>query len=247
MWWDPTPADFVQSTGTLASGLGRLSKERYDAFKAMHRTLQSRAEAYKEILGDLRRFPTELEETLQNSCARLSVLQTTYEQMRFGVTDFQRLYLELRGYMDYVEIYLPRMNGRAPGPFDVADCVGVFTTTPNVVQEYFRGGIPVWFIRTAEHFRTAQCNIAELVTATQPAQLINTRLHPDPQPQIWNDVTSDQRKHTAVFRYARTWLSFKDPFVDPDESSSPSNSNNSKGGQPSTSHKTRVPKKNPST
>jgi hypothetical protein len=52
-----------------------------------------------------------LETDLHNVLIRLGSLKTTFDQMVFGVTEFQRCYLETLGLLDYLEIYRPRKYG----------------------------------------------------------------------------------------------------------------------------------------
>ena len=48
---------------------------------------------------------------MQDSFDRLNSLKTTFTELRVGVTEFQRYYLEIYGCLDYIEIYKPRMDG----------------------------------------------------------------------------------------------------------------------------------------
>lgn len=240
MWWNPLPSDFTPSAGGVAGGLGKLSIDRYNVFKGLHRDLQSRAEAHIETLPEPKVFPLALVELWNHTLPRLAALPMSFEQVCFCVTDYQRLYLEVRGLMDYVEIYKPRMDGKAPRVYPVADCIGVFTTTPIVVQQFFRAGLPVWFIRTTEHFRTSACNASELVKPISPTGILTTRPHPDSPPEIYNGV-NDDRKHTALYRFSRDWLSFKDPFSEATASSSSSSAAQHQAGneQPAKSTKAK--------
>ena len=50
--------------------------------------------------------------------------------MRFGLTVFQRYYLEIHGFLDYMEICKLRMDSKKPPAEIVANCVWAFTYVP---------------------------------------------------------------------------------------------------------------------
>ena len=83
---------------------------------------------------------------IQDSFAHLDSLKTTFMEMRLGVTEFQRHYLELYGLLDYLKIYKPRMDGAKPPAESVMNCMGAFTNIPHVVQDFYTAGLPVWFL-----------------------------------------------------------------------------------------------------
>ncbi|KAF9039089.1 hypothetical protein BJ165DRAFT_1531206 [Panaeolus papilionaceus] len=114
MWWDPTPSDFVASTGGILLGMGSLATTTLNVFQAMEQQLQARLVTYRENTN--RKPPKHaldliaiIATALSNALIRLSSLKTLYTQMRFTVTEFQCYYLELVGLLDYMEIYQPRM------------------------------------------------------------------------------------------------------------------------------------------
>jgi hypothetical protein len=67
--------------------------------------------------------------------------------MKFGITEFQRYYLETLGLIDYLEIYKPRIDGIQTRTGSVDNHMGVFTSVPRVAQDFFDAGLPIWFIR----------------------------------------------------------------------------------------------------
>jgi hypothetical protein len=132
--------------------------------------------------------------------------------MKFGVTEFQRYFLEVRGALDYLEEYKPRMDGIQPRRSAVANCIGAFTIHPRVVQDFFDAGLPVYFV----------CRLHELPTNPPPniLSVVNPLLHREivdddaepPFPIIYSGSPNKNEKHAAMHRYSRTWMVYKDPF-----------------------------------
>ena len=83
---------------------------------------------------------------MQDACVRLGSMKTTFSEMRFSITEFQRYYLEVCGLVDYLELYKPRMDGQRPAATTVAHCVGAFTSIARTVQDFHSASLPVWFI-----------------------------------------------------------------------------------------------------
>jgi hypothetical protein len=163
MWWDPTRDDFKSSDGSLVDGLGELSRTKFLSFQAMATTVENRVEIYKTT-SKPNNLLLSLVKAMQDACLRLGSLKTTYSEMRFGVTEFQRYYLEARGCLDYLEFYKPRMDGQKPPADTVSNCVGAFTNTARVVQDFHTAGLPIWFLRPAKIWDTpVVCNVLEVV------------------------------------------------------------------------------------
>jgi hypothetical protein len=81
---------------------------------------------------------------MANVLTCLDSLKTTFNQMVFSVTEFQCCYLKTVGLLDYLEIYQPQKYGLLTAS-TVAKCVGIITDKPNIVQDFFNAGLPVWF------------------------------------------------------------------------------------------------------
>ena len=215
MWWDPTPADFVPLTGGLVSGLGQLPKEKILLFEEMEKGIQERFRHYKSSTPTPNAYLLPIERMMHYARLRLSALQLTYEQIRFCVTDFQRYYLEVRAILDYLEIYVPRMNGAQPPATEVANCIGTFTGNIHITEDFFTAGIPVWLVRPVSLFSSGfQCNILEEVRVLRPSDFICLAPHNPPFEVIYSGETAVRDKQDAIIRHTREWLGFKDAFQD---------------------------------
>jgi hypothetical protein len=107
MWWDPTCEDFKSSDNGLVDGLGMLSRSKVRLFQEMMESLEIRVEEHKTARKP-NKFLLVLARAMRDACSRLGTLKTTFREMRFGVTKFQRYYLEVLGFLDYLEVFTPR-------------------------------------------------------------------------------------------------------------------------------------------
>jgi hypothetical protein len=87
------------------------------------------------------------------------------------VTEFQRCYLELHGFLDYLEIYQPRMEGILTPATTVEKCVGAITVSPRVVQDFFTAGLPVWFVQPCKT-GPFPYNVLNVVTPLEPTNFL---------------------------------------------------------------------------
>ena len=150
MWWDPTRDDFEPLEAGVLEGLGRLSTLKFKELEKIMHDIQDR-------ITELRKKPSTptnainllrlLERAMNHASFRLYALRSAFGQMKFGVTEFQRYYLEIRGLLDYLEVYKPRMDGEQAAATTTAQCIGVFTNIPCIAQYFHAAGLPVWLIQ----------------------------------------------------------------------------------------------------
>jgi len=213
MWWNPTRDDFKSFEGSLVDGLGELSRPMFLSFQAMMTSLENRFGDYKKSSPKVNIHLSSIVKAAQDACLRLGSLKTTYTEMRFGITEFQRYYLEVCGCLDYLQIYRPRMDGQNPPAETVANCVGAFTHIARVAQDFHSAGLPVWLLRPSKLWDTpVECNILEVVTPVNPTDALCVSPHDPPFPPIYSGPASHHNRHGAIHIYSRHWLAFKDPF-----------------------------------
>lgn len=213
MWWNPTRDDFKSFDGGLVDGLGELSRSRLFSLKALMMVLESRIEDYRKTAPKPNNLLLSLLKAMQDAYIHLASLKTTFFEMRFGVTEFQRYYVELRGCLDYLELYKPRMDGQKPAAETVANCVGAFTNIARVVQDFHTAGLPIWFLQPTTIWDSpCECNIVEIVTPLNPSDILCVSQHDPPIPPIFCGYATNPNRHAAIHSYSRTWLVFKDPF-----------------------------------
>jgi hypothetical protein len=216
MWWDPTREDFVSFGGSLVDGLGELSGSKLLSLQQMMSSIEDRIEDHKRAFPKTNRLLLLLVRAMQDSFARLNSLKTTFLEMRIGVTEFQRYYLEIYGCLDYLEIYKPRMDGEKPKAQSVVNCIGAISSIPRIVQDFHTAGLPVWFLRPSTFWDSpTRCNILEIVAPLDPADVLCVSEHYPPFPAIFYGSWGDPKRHDAFYNHTRMWLVFKDPFEVP--------------------------------
>jgi hypothetical protein len=130
--------------------------------------------------------------------------------MVFGVRDVQRSWLEITAMIDFMQIYKPRMDGRAPRASSVADTLGVFTHEVRVAQDYVTAGLPCWLIRPASDFTNQ--NILKVVQLQRAEGIITLTAHQFAYPVIFSGSAGSSDKYESIHRYARNFLRAPDPF-----------------------------------
>jgi hypothetical protein len=216
MWWEPTIDDFKFFGGSVVDGLGELSGSKLSPLRDLLSSIEGRIEDHKRNFPKPNSLLLLLVRAMQDSFARLDSLKTTFTEMRIGVAEFQRYYLEIYGCLDYLEIYKPRMDGGRPAAESVMNCMGAFTNIPRIVQDFCTAGLPVWFLRPSSTWDSpVKCNILEIVTPLDPADVLCVMEHYPPFPSIFYGSSSDPKRHDAFYNHSRMWLVFKDPFDTP--------------------------------
>ena len=179
----------------------------------MMEVLESRIDDYKRTSPKPNDFLLSIVKAMQDACIRLGSLKTTFTEMRFGVTEIQRHYLEVRGLLDYLELYKPRMDGQRPAADTVANCVGIFTNIAHIAQDFHTAGLPVWLLRPKKVWESPlNYNIVEIVAPVNPADVLCVSQHDPPFPPIFRGLATEHGRHSAILGYSRMWLVFKDPF-----------------------------------
>jgi hypothetical protein len=209
MWWNPTRGDFLPLSGSAVDGIGQLRMARYSRLEEMKNELDTKIVTYYTN-NPLHPLLNLLKTDLHNVLIRLVSLKTTFEQMVFSVTEFQRCFLETLGLLDYLTIYRPRRYGIGKAS-TTAKCVGVITNKPNIVQEFFNAGIPVWLCRPKMPGPFPH-NVLDIVAPFEHASFLNLELA-DPPSVVYDGPLDDHKRHNAIHRFSRSSLMFKDPFA----------------------------------
>ncbi|KAF9034609.1 hypothetical protein BJ165DRAFT_1409897 [Panaeolus papilionaceus] len=111
---------------------------------------------------------------------RLLSLKTTWIQICFTLTELQHLLLELRGCLDYLEIFKPMMDLShiAPSNPTTIHTIGTFTTNARVAEEFNSVGIPVWFVQR-QHMSDFGNNVLAEVDPVDYCKHLVMDKHPD--------------------------------------------------------------------
>ena len=213
MWWNPTRDDFHPLENDFMEGLGQLSLSNLWRLEEKLKEIEDKIMEFRKTTSSPNPLLLLLAKSMKHGFSRLRSLKSAFGQMRFGVTEFQRYYLEIYALLDYLQIYKPRMDGAQPAATAVANCIGAFTNVPRVAQDFKTAGLPVWLIH---HWETGPFphNVLQVVTPQNPVDSLCISQHDPPFPVIFRGYMNTSEKHDAIHYYSRTWLVFKDPFQD---------------------------------
>ena len=212
LWWDPSPADFTPEEDSTITGLGKLSSQKVAALEIPYKSIRARVKEFRKTHPENRLVST-ADVAVRHALTRLQCLATSYKEMVYGVTEFQRFALELTALLDYQLIFYPRLEQNEIKFHEPANVIGAFTTSPQTTQICFQAGIPVWFCRPVEGFPDSTNILAE-GDCRQPQDFVVLEEWPEIPtfPIIFSGSASDEHKITAMHNYTRTWLQYPDPF-----------------------------------
>ena len=109
-----------------------------------------------------------------------------------------------------------RMEGSRPPAESVANCMGAITNSARIAQEFYMAGLPIWLLRPSTVWDSpTRCNILEVVTPLDPADVLCVSDNYPPFPTIFFGSPTDIKRHGAFYKHSRMWLAFKDPFGGP--------------------------------
>ncbi|TFK58193.1 hypothetical protein BDN72DRAFT_866146 [Pluteus cervinus] len=177
-----------------------------------HPNLVRRLDVYIELLTDrFRRYESNTEDKNKNPMsAPFTTLPMTQEQLSFSFVEVQRFHVELVAVLDYLEVYHPMMVGLEPPATEVARTIGVFTTNPQVCQEFHRAGLPVWFIRPFSNLPHIRINaVTKLRSPSEFLEMSISESHPD---TLFYGNASSPQKHFKIGQSLRRYYEAPDPF-----------------------------------
>ncbi|KAJ7791087.1 hypothetical protein B0H14DRAFT_2625400 [Mycena olivaceomarginata] len=212
MWWTPSKSYFEIGSAVMR-GLGHLKQYQFSKFLAPVNELvpQCKALCQKSPALAVPLFG-QLIQQLVMWIEQLQSLPTTYTKMLFAVTSLQRTFLKLNALYLYMTVYKERMdNYMANTDADVGQFVGAFTTLPNVVQQFWGAGVPIWFVRPYKVFDKE--NILAVVHLQQPLLgLYDPDEHGQGAPPALYTRNSTPDKIAAIHSAARQTPWYTDPF-----------------------------------
>ncbi|KAF8064950.1 hypothetical protein FPV67DRAFT_1419227 [Lyophyllum atratum] len=213
MWKIPTTADFVIEPSNMLRGVGFLTDNFAHALGDYANRMNERITKYSTDPN----FPTKIPVIASMSHTQMDMLDRIYElpmslrQVQFCVSLFQRCYLELVGFLDYLYIFHPRMTGLQPLATGVADAIGAYVQEHAVIHEFVRAGLPVWIVKDWESF--TETRIDEVVPVCKtPTWAVFEDATPPFQP-FFVGPASNWGRYKVFGRFARSFLSFPDPFA----------------------------------
>ena len=95
--------------------------------------MQERVLHYKAASHCPNTAVTTIDRSMYNVSEQLNHLPATLPQIQYFVVIFQHYFLELRGILDYLEIYEPCINGILPPATTTANTIRAFTNNAHIV------------------------------------------------------------------------------------------------------------------
>jgi hypothetical protein len=152
-WTTPTCDDFKTLEGSTFSypRLGKLHEGRLAELCALVNYLSPKVVDFRGRHGRLQ-FPllSGFWCAIGDLLVRLQHCSHTFRDLVLLWAEFGRLCLDAYAFMEWHNVYLPRLlDPDRSGPFPAnTTLMGAFTADQTVVQKLGRAGIPVWYIRT---------------------------------------------------------------------------------------------------
>ena len=210
IWQDPLKGDF-QRLGNIDSG------------KWSEWWLQSLSTSIKWLLEEVARRRTNnkalrdshpeiapLSVHLERALSRLRAVLMTYRGAVISLRLVQRLWLELHGLMEYVDRYLPFMEGRAPPAERLANVMGCFVFTAHGAERLFAAGIPYWMVRPLRTFDKE--NILSIGTIVKPDHLLVVEDQSTYAPRIYQGESNNNR-YLAICNFSLKYMHYANPFI----------------------------------
>lgn len=208
MWMVPTFEDFCPDRKAAISGLGHLDNNLYNRFRVQLEAIKPLA--LMERGGKVLPQCAYLADLLDTILFRLGRLATTFQTVRLNVSALQRVFLELRAMIDYLDCYQARMNGQVDaGDIPTAETCGAFTTDANECEMLFKAKLPVWLVRPYSDLRNAR--IAKVVELVLPESIMamdrvsGARI-------ISNTKSSNPVKYNAIMKDTLGCMRYPDVF-----------------------------------
>jgi len=214
LWWSLDDTTFVSIPINFVRGFSKLLPEKLQQFRAyVDKQLAwcwSFIENPKNKLYHL--FVRILSTSLSNSMIHLESIPTSRRRIRFTIAELQRRMLELEALFRFNNIIYPRIIGELPPATETEWTIGAFSTNAEVIQNFFRGGIPVWFIWPfASLPDVAVDNVAEMMFPHQ-VHFLDVRPADPPFEVAFTGSATDLDKFLGFAQFIRSYDSIRTSF-----------------------------------
>ncbi|KAL0062777.1 hypothetical protein AAF712_010350 [Marasmius tenuissimus] len=220
-WWDALPPEaFVQEVDGAVKGLGRWSKEHLLPYERDCNLLCERVSNYRSSLESPRQINTlitALNGQLERSLRHLATMPLPLHRSRQLWSFFQRWYLELLGALDWVEIYLPIMNGCSQSTelsrANAAVTMGAFLTAVKDCEFFFKANLPFWLVRSSEHHATTRVDYQVEPLTPETTNICLDEIMSHKKEVIYHGQLRDLERAVAVETFGMSIVNYtNDPF-----------------------------------
>jgi hypothetical protein len=151
---------------------------------------------------------------MRHVLVRLRHCLFTFDEVKLALAKFQRAYLDARAFLDWYDIFLPRLDSGYTREVDVTR-MGAWTNNAKAVQHLFDMGIPVWYVREDVGL-SPTINIANVTHMTPPDPTI-IELDPMPLPNFKDGgllgvFTPGMKLHFVIRRKSLVYDGVDDPL-----------------------------------
>ncbi|KAJ8093718.1 hypothetical protein PM082_009578 [Marasmius tenuissimus] len=222
-WWKSLPPEaFVHESDSAIKGLGRWSKENIAPYEEDCTLLHQRVQKYcsSQESSKINRLIPALNGQLERTLRHLLTMPLPLHRARQLWSFFQRWYLELYAALDWVELYLPVMNGTSPPSgttrSHAAVAMGAFLTTVKDCEFFFRAGLPFWLIRSSEHHPMVRVDEQVIPVTPQSLGICVDDITSHKKEVVYTGPLRDLQKATAVEKFGMAIVDYaNDPFSVP--------------------------------
>ncbi|KAK0472458.1 hypothetical protein IW261DRAFT_1570812 [Armillaria novae-zelandiae] len=145
----------------------------------------------------------------------LESLPFIFDRLCLTVAETQRIAIEMRAIMDYITIYRPRMLATNIAPrHSIAvdrELIGVFTTDPIIVEEFYRAKIPVWHLLKLD--RLPFTRIDAYTLPLDPNQYLTLRSPRIRLQSVFIGASDQAEKYKAFQHFTRNHMRLLNPFA----------------------------------
>lgn len=211
MWWNPQTDDHVPAGGIGESGLGTLVHRRLKVFEEFVEKLQIRVDTHCNKNTSPNKIVPRLFNHLSFFLSRLKTLEMTFRQLRQTITEFQRIYLELVGALNWAEIYQPRFNDTSDFSGEVGPMMGAMLTSVQDAEHFFRIGLPFWLVHPFK--RLPVTRVDAVVDVRRPEDTLCFTDATPRFPEIFTGESHDVRRFEAMANNTSRFLRYDNPFA----------------------------------
>lgn len=176
MWWEPKMTDFhhIVVPGAPSAdfhrglGTGFFRSREMDGMRDLYTSLQADVQEtefdtrflWKVRLSDIRSTAS----FAHHAFRTLTGCPGTFDEKRLELAEFQRSWLELKGWAN-LHAFTKARAQRQEGAVTVEECVGCFVESGGAASEIRQLGIPVWWVRPKIEVVRAGLRIEKLTTS----------------------------------------------------------------------------------
>ncbi|KAL1698569.1 hypothetical protein EV121DRAFT_217956 [Schizophyllum commune] len=206
-----------------------LTQPAADQFHRVMLPVCKRAGRYLDLCAQARKQPIVwtrgLKVALGHIFAYLKHIPAPRERALLMVRELQRLWLELKGMVNFVYDVQPIMTGAADQPENITTnwYIGTISREPRDVLGLQRAGVPVWHVMEFD-FAAREVLLSkdqrgipyvdQLVKMYTPEQMAETGRHPDNLPFIFEGFPTDPSRLRQIHRYTNLALSVSPTYQD---------------------------------